>query len=194
MKKLFILSVSLAFCIFCLSGCGGKTEKSNFFTQQKLDECLIPELPDIQSETSDELKDRSYHYSLTEEEFTEYVESVYEYLTERSFGFFGYPKNIIPVAYDEKPRFSVGSGKVLDEFQTDIAFLLDGFSKPPLGGLHYFFVWGNGKEAADEPAGYMRLKDANYLQIGFYQVNALGWNTYLILSDTEAGYSFYMPN
>ncbi|MBE6943367.1 MAG: hypothetical protein E7453_03795 [Ruminococcaceae bacterium] len=86
MKKvsfIFILCLLLA-----LAGCGTSYQEDVWYSEEKLAECLVPELPQTGPTLLNQSDWRVYDF-LTNEEFQTYVQSVYNYLKAQNFQYLG---------------------------------------------------------------------------------------------------------
>ena len=92
MKKLLVLCLTVVLCLCCLASCGSSTVKNEWFPNEILENCAIPDLPEI--------SDRDYYYTTlnqlariefkaTDEEIREYARDVYEYLESQDFEYLG---------------------------------------------------------------------------------------------------------
>ena len=48
MKKLVILYLTVLLCLCCLASCGNAHEENTWFSEEKLTECLVGDLPTIE--------------------------------------------------------------------------------------------------------------------------------------------------
>lgn len=161
MKRFSVVFICIFLCFFCFVGCGDQADEDGFFDQSTLNKNLIPDLPKIKSDGETSLKQGRFTFTTSEEEFVEYVESVYDYLVACSFEYFGYPTKVLATLFGGAPKCAFEYGNELSDFQTKIAFYHMS-NKPE--GVHYFFVWGN-NGIDDEDS---RILNARYLQIGFF--------------------------
>ncbi len=98
MKKLLSLCLALALCLCCLASCSSSTVKNQWFSDEILEKCEVPQLPEI--------SDRDYYYhfangangALTIDyiefkannaEIREYARAVYNYLASQNFEYLG---------------------------------------------------------------------------------------------------------
>ena len=87
MKKLSIL-ILIFLCIFALTGCGTRYEENVWYSQEKLEECLLTDLPIIEKPLLKRADEKVYT-SFTGKEFDAYVQSVYDYLKAQNFEYLG---------------------------------------------------------------------------------------------------------
>ena len=86
MKK---LSVILIFCLlFALAGCGENYQEDVWYSEEKLTECLVPDLPQTGPTLLNHSDWKVFDF-LTDEEFDTYVQSVYDYLKAQNFQYLG---------------------------------------------------------------------------------------------------------
>ena len=88
MKKLFAFVLTAILCLFCLASCGSAHKENKWFSEEKLTQCLVGDLPTI---TKDYLKhnDEDIYVSFTSKEREAYVSEVFEYLKLQNFKYFG---------------------------------------------------------------------------------------------------------
>ena len=88
MKKLFTLCFAVVLCLCCLASCGSAHKENKWFSEEKLTECLVGDLPII---TKDYVKhnDEDIYVSFTSKEREAYVVEVFEYLKSQNFKYFG---------------------------------------------------------------------------------------------------------
>lgn len=194
MKRILPVLLCAVFCMFCLVGCGEKTDKYGFYAQSTLNKNFIPDLPKRKSDNKQSVKDGRFQFTATQEEFNEYLNAVYEYLVSCSFDYFGYPTKVLGTFFGGAPKCSFAYGNELHDFQTDIAISTSSgdLSEQAAIGTHYFFVWGN-EGVKEQSDGSRQIVNAKYLQIGCRtdgqgeQVSA-----YMRLKHTLMDYTFYL--
>ena len=88
MKKLFAFVLTAILCLCCLASCGSAHKENTWFSEEKLIECLVGDLPTI---TKDYVKhnDEDIYVSFTSKEREAYVVSVFEYLKSQNFKYLG---------------------------------------------------------------------------------------------------------
>ena len=59
MKKLLALCLTIVLCLCCLASCGSAYEENTWFSEEKLTQCLVGDLPKIEKDFSYML-DRSF--------------------------------------------------------------------------------------------------------------------------------------
>ena len=87
MKKLSVL-ILVFLCIISLTGCATRYEENVWYSEEKLAECLLPNLPIIEKPLL-KREDWKVYTNLTKEEFDDYVQSVYDYLKAQNFEYLG---------------------------------------------------------------------------------------------------------
>ena len=187
MKRFSVMLLCSFLCLCCLAGCGGGTDKYGFYSQRTLKKNLIPDLPKIQTGRMGDAN--RFYFRSTQEEFDEYLQSVYEYLAGCSFEYFGYPTEVFSTFFGGAPRCYFAFGTELSDFQTNIDIPLA--ESNDIAGKHYFFVWGN--QGVDEEAdGGRQIVNAKYLKIGcyFYEDHV---SAYMDLKYALMDYTFFLP-
>ena len=88
MKKVFALCLAAVLCLCCLASCGSAHKENTWFSEDKLTECLVGDLPTI---TKDYVShnDEDIYVSFTSKEREAYVAEVFEYLKSQNFKYFG---------------------------------------------------------------------------------------------------------
>ena len=88
MKKLFTLCFAVVLCLCCLASCGSAHKENKWFSEEKLTQCLVGDLPTI---TKDYVKhnDENIYVSFTDSEFEDYAKSVYDYLLSQNYEYLG---------------------------------------------------------------------------------------------------------
>lgn len=88
MKKLFACILMMCLMLVCLPSCSKSYEENAWFVEEKLESCLVPDLPEIDTSYVKENNERIY-VKFTETEYTAYLDKVYEYLKSQDFKYFG---------------------------------------------------------------------------------------------------------
>jgi len=88
MKRLFALCLTVVLCLCCLASCGSAHKENTWFSEDKLTECLVGDLPTIEKDYVNH-SDKDIYVSLTNEERESYVADVFQYLKSRNFKYFG---------------------------------------------------------------------------------------------------------
>ena len=88
MKKLLALCLTVVLCLCCLASCGSAHEENKWFSEEKLTNCLVGDLPTIEKDYVNHNDEDIYVY-LTDSEFKAYVKSVYDYLCSEEYKYLG---------------------------------------------------------------------------------------------------------
>ena len=86
MKKLLTLCLTAVLC--CLASCGSTHKENKWFSEEKLTECLVGDLPKIEKDYVNHNGEDIY-VSFTDSEFEAYVKSVYDYLCSQEYKYLG---------------------------------------------------------------------------------------------------------
>ena len=88
MKKLLALCLTAVLCLCCLASCGSAHKENEWFSEEKLTNCLVGDLPTI---TKDYVNhdDGDIYVSFTSKEREAYVVGVFEYLKSQNFKYLG---------------------------------------------------------------------------------------------------------
>ena len=86
MKKLFASVFLIALCMCCLSSCGDY-EENGWFSEENLENCLVPDLPQLEKSFIGNGDD--VYVSLSSAQFDDYARAVYDYLRSREFAYLG---------------------------------------------------------------------------------------------------------
>lgn len=88
MKKLLMLILTVVLCLCCLTSCSGAHKENTWFSEEKLTNCLVADLPTI---TKDYINhnDEDIYVSFTDSEFESYVKAVYNYLCLQEYEYLG---------------------------------------------------------------------------------------------------------
>ena len=191
MKRFAVIFLSLFLCLFCLVGCGDRTDRYGFYAQSTLNRNLIPNLPKVRSDGKTSLNEGVFTFTTTQEEFDEYLNSVYDYLVSCSFEYFGYPTEVLGTFFGGAPECAFAYGSELSDFKMDESFFQS--LGQSAASMDYFFVWGNnGINESTGSAGYPQIVNARYLQIGCYAHEGYV-NAYMRLKYALMDYTFYLP-
>ena len=88
MKKLLALCLTAVLCLCCLASCGSAHEENKWFSEEKLTNCLVGDLPTIEKNYVNH-NDEDIYISFTAGEREAYVVSVFEYLKSQNFKYLG---------------------------------------------------------------------------------------------------------
>ena len=86
MKRLLAYMLMLFLCLFCLVSCGTYTE-NEWFSEETLSECLVPQLPRVEKSFIGNGDD--IYVSLSNAQLDDYAHEVYDYLCSREFKYLG---------------------------------------------------------------------------------------------------------
>ncbi|MCH5180283.1 MAG: hypothetical protein J1F32_03650 [Erysipelotrichales bacterium] len=158
MKKEFnnfsILSFLVIVMSLILSSCGNNSKY--FFSKSVLEDNLVPDLPRINSTKVEKENSKTYRFHTTEEEFTDYVSSVYEYLCSLNFKYFGYRGDELLNFFGGAPVYEFHYGSELADFKltNNKGHELDN---------SYLFVWSNELDTKTN-----NLSPKYYLQMSYF--------------------------
>ena len=88
MKKILALCLAAVLCLCCLASCGGAHKENEWFSEEKLTNCLVGDLPTIEKDYVNHNGEDIY-VSFTDSEFKAYVKSVYDYLCSQEYKYLG---------------------------------------------------------------------------------------------------------
>ena len=88
MKKILALCLTVVLCLCCLASCGSAHEENTWFSEEKLTECLVGDLPTIEKDYVNHNGEDIY-VSFTSKEREAYVAEVFEYLKSQNFKYLG---------------------------------------------------------------------------------------------------------
>ena len=88
MKKLLALCLTAVLCLCSLASCGSAHEENTWFSEEKLTDCLVADLPTIEKDYVNH-NDEDIYVSFTDSEFKAYVKSVYDYLCSQEYKYLG---------------------------------------------------------------------------------------------------------
>lgn len=140
MKKLLALILTAVLCLSCITSCDSSAVKNEWFSDEILEICAIPNLPEI--------SDRDYYYrksnrsariefKATFEEVREYARVVYEYLVSQDFEYLG---------TRGAQKASLAGAFASYYFKDTNSF---GECYSPYYAEDYIFVYSNDKDASD---------------------------------------------
>ncbi len=90
MKKIFAFILAITLFSLSLTSCEVNYTKNEWFSEDKLNECLIPGLPKTPEGKSFVISNDSELYiSLTNVQYEEYVKTIYTYMKEQGFKYLG---------------------------------------------------------------------------------------------------------
>ena len=88
MKKLLALALIAVLCLCSLASCGSVHKENTWFSEEKLTECLVADLPTIEKNYVNH-NDADIYVSFTSKEREAYVAEVFEYLRSQNFKYLG---------------------------------------------------------------------------------------------------------
>ena len=88
MKKLLALCLTVVLCLCCLASCGSAHKENTWFSEEKLTECLVADLPTIEKDYVNHNGEDIY-VSFTSKEREAYVAEVFECLKSQNFKYLG---------------------------------------------------------------------------------------------------------
>ena len=88
MKKSFAFVLTAILCLCCLASCGSAHKENEWFSEEKLTNCLVGDLPTIEKDYVNS-GDEDIYVSFTAGEREAYVVSVFEYLKSQNFKYLG---------------------------------------------------------------------------------------------------------
>ena len=87
-KKLLTIGLTFLLCFTAFTACNLYKENL-WFSEEKLQKCLVSDLPKLNSDKYVRYNDNDVYAKLTEEEFHSYANEIYEYLLESNFVYLG---------------------------------------------------------------------------------------------------------
>ena len=88
MKKLLALCLTVVLCLFCLASCGSAHKENKWFSEEKLTQCLVGDLPTVEKDYVNH-NDEDIYVDFTDSEFKAYIKSVYDYLCSQEYKYLG---------------------------------------------------------------------------------------------------------
>ena len=88
MKKLSVLCLTAVLCLCCFASCGSAHKENKWFSEEKLTNCLVGDLPTIEEDYVNHNGEDIY-VSFTSKEREAYVAEVFEYLKSQNFKYLG---------------------------------------------------------------------------------------------------------
>lgn len=88
MRRLLFLFLTVVLCVCCLSSCRSAHKENTWFSEERLTECLVSDLPTITKDYVN-YNDEDIYVSFTTEEYESYITEIYEYLKSQSFEYLG---------------------------------------------------------------------------------------------------------
>ena len=125
-KKLLTIGLTFLLCFTAFTACNLYKENL-WFSEEKLQKCLVSDLPKLNSDKYVRYNDNDVYAKLTEEEFHSYANEIYEYLLESNFVYLGTRGETLHGAF---PVYYFEPASELSEFKD---------------GGDYRFVYSDGK-------------------------------------------------
>ena len=135
MKKLIACTLTIVFTLLCLVGCTNPYLPDTWYTEERLNTCLVPELPRVSGSFVSH-NDKTVYANLTDEEFDAYVSSVYAYLISQEFDHLGTRGEVKSSLAGALATYYFKEVETLDEF------IING---------KYIFVFANSNEDGSAP-------------------------------------------
>lgn len=159
MKK-FLLSLSLIAVMLCgLCAC---SNNGTFFSNEILQDNLVPDLPKISYDKAKQKYKKMYYYHTTEDKFNSYASKVYEYLKSLDLEYLGTRGEVITTDFGGCPTYEFVADNELSDFL--------------YAENNYVFVWANEKYA-DSPYNL----HSYWLEISYYSENIPADDKYNLL-------------
>ena len=121
MKKVFLLAIMLLFT-FTLTSCDSLFsiyEKSEWYTDGKLSECEVPNLPEFESNIYLKENDDNIYVTMSYIEFNNYCEKVYDYLKSINLMYLGTRGELDTTLAGALTTYFFSSAETLEEFIND---------------------------------------------------------------------------
>ncbi len=121
MKKLLALCLTAILYLCCLASCSSAHKENTWFSEEKLTECLVGDLPTI---TKDYVKhnDENIYVSFTDSEFEAYAKSVYDYLLSQNYEYLGTRGEQVGTLAGTLTTYYLEPATELSEFYVDSAY------------------------------------------------------------------------
>ena len=88
MKRILVFALTAVLCLFCLASCSSAHKENTWFSEEKLNNCLVGDLPTIEKNYVNHNGEDIY-VSFTDSEFESYAKSVYDYLLSQNYEYLG---------------------------------------------------------------------------------------------------------
>ena len=88
MRKRIFLFLTAVLCLCCLASCGSAHKENTWFSEEKLTECLLADLPILTNDYVNH-SDQQIYVRFTDDEFEAYAEAVYDYLCSQNYKYLG---------------------------------------------------------------------------------------------------------
>ena len=172
MKRIFALVFTIFFCLCCFVSCGSEYKENTWFSDEKLSECFVSELPVIEKDYVKHNDENIYVYFSTQEREA-YICEIYEYLKLQNFQYLGTRGGQASTLAGTFTTYYFAPASELSDFYVDGA---------------YRFVYSDGTlDESSEPIFcilYIYENEAKDLEYG---TKNFSYNTFLALRyETEA--------
>lgn len=158
MKKILLIIALVMIAIIPCSLCACTNDSGKyFFSKSVLEDNLVPDLPKIACEKAEKEYSKVYRFKTMEENFNNYVSSVYEYLCSLNFEYFGYRGEELSSFFGGSPTYEFFIGSELSDFK---------YTENRHGSKLencYVFVWAN-----DIDTDTNNLRSKHYLELSYY--------------------------
>ena len=121
MKKLLALCLTIVLCLCCLASCGSAHKENKWFSEEKLTQCLVGDLPTITKDYVNH-NDEDIYVSFTSKEREAYVVEVFEYLKSQNFKYFGTRGEQVGTLAGTLTTYYFEPATELSEFNVDSAY------------------------------------------------------------------------
>ena len=88
MKKMLALCLIVVVCLCCLASCSSAHEENSWFSEDKLNNCLVGDLPAISKDYVNH-SDEDIYVTFTDSEFEAYANLIYDYLCSQEYKYLG---------------------------------------------------------------------------------------------------------
>ena len=142
MKKLLALCLTVVLCLCCLASCGSAHKENEWFSEEKLTNCLVGDLPTIEKDYVNHNGEDIY-VSFTDSEFKAYVKLVYDYLCSQEYKYLGTrgeQKNTLAGAFTTyyfEPATELESFRVIED---DYIFVFSDGSTDENGDVEFIIL------------------------------------------------------
>lgn len=141
MKKV-IAAILLLSLLTALNGCGGGYAENTWFSEKKLEGCLVPQLPAPEGRKYVRSNDEDIYLFQNNLEFETYLQTVYTYLSSENFLYFGTRGEQINTLAGALTSYYFQSAETLDAFYVDdgYRFVFSDGSKDESGDVIFYVL------------------------------------------------------
>ena len=139
MKKNNVILLMMIILIITVSCDVNKYKENSWYSNEKLQECLVKELPKIQNVDFVNKNGEDIYFYMNESEFNLYINKIYNYLKSQNFKYLG-------TKGDTKESLA----GMLSTYYFKEADLLEDFKSSKYDGSDYIFVYSDGTEDSGE--------------------------------------------